>query len=71
MYIQREDLNSYVSPKDKDWLRILVKKWCNISRKVRPNGPTTEPVLSPCGSSQLLCDPELQIRSDRETSLNL
>lgn len=64
MYIQLKDFNSYMSPKNKDWLYIFVRSlicillqnWCNIYKMVQPHGPITDWVLSPCGVFQLLCN---------------
>lgn len=42
MYIQLKDFNSYMSPKNKDWLYIFVQSlicilqnWCNIYMMVQ------------------------------------
>lgn len=64
MYIQLKDFNSYMSPKNKDWLYIfvqlficiLLQNWCNIYMTVKPHGPITDLVLSLCGVFQLLCN---------------
>lgn len=61
MYIQLKDFNSYMSPKNKDWLYIFVQSficilqqnWCKHDG-AKLHGPITDWVLSPRGVSASL-----------------